>query len=387
MNATPLLDPTTLLAEARRETGLSDFDGPPIGEPLERLTKSLRTEARLTEAGAQMWNARLLNTLVTRLRAREWFVRHPEILNEVLPPAIVILGLARTGTTLLQRLLAADSRMYSGAWWEVRFPVPAADDISGEKRKAAARAEVAAILEHQPGLAAIHPWDAMGADEDILLLDQTLLSTTAESLAHVPGYREWIHTQDLRPAYRYLVRLLQFLQWQKKQRGESGERWVLKAPIHLGYVDVLAEVLPGVTFVQTHRDPLATIPSFASFIHELWASGSDSADRQEAGRQWCETLELHLNRCMALREQLGDNRFIDVDFRDTVKNPIGVVERIYERIGLPMTSQARAEIEAYRARHPREARPKHDYTLEQFGFTQSDLERRFKNYREHYLRD
>jgi hypothetical protein len=386
MNADSQLEPRNLIEEARRETGLHKFDEPSIEEPLERLTRALRTEANLNDAGVYMWHARLLNTLVTRLRACNWFECHPEILEERLPQAVVILGLARTGTTLLHRLLAADTRCYTAAWWECRFPVPAPDDIRGEQRIAAAKAEVSAILQAQPELAAIHPWDAMGADEDIMLLDQTLLSTTAESLVCVPSYREWVHAQDLRPAYRYLVRLLQFLQWQKKRRGQvGGERWVLKTPMHLGYVDVIAELMPDTTFVQTHRDPITTMPSFASFVHGLWAGGSDAADAHEAGRQWCATLEEHLNQCLAVRRKLPKEKFVDVDFRDTVSHPIAVVERIYRRIGLPMTELARSQIDAYMKTHPREARPKHEYTLEQFGFKQAELERRFKAYRDTHI--
>ena len=157
MDGDKLLDAKTLLAAARQETGLHEFDGPPIEEPLERLSHALRTEARLTDIGTHVWHTRILGTLVARLRACDWFKRHPEILEEKLPPVIVILGLARTGTTLLHRLIAADRRVYSAAWWECRFPVPALDDIEGTQRIAAAKAEVAAILEAQPGLAAIHP--------------------------------------------------------------------------------------------------------------------------------------------------------------------------------------------------------------------------------------
>jgi hypothetical protein len=371
MSVDKLLDPAELLAAARRETGLSAFDTPPIDEPLDRLTRALRTEAHLNEAGVHTWRARILNTLITRLRASDWFRRHPEILAEQLPPPVVILGLARTGTTLLHRLLATDPRFYAAAWWEVRFPVPAADDIQGEQRIAAAKAEVAGILAAMPELAAIHPWDAMGADEDIMLIDQTLLSTTAESLACVPSYRDWIHAQDLRPAYAYLVQLMKFLQWQKKRRGQVADYWVLKTPMHLGYVEVIAEQMPGATFVQTHRDPLATM-------------GSDSPDPREAARQWSQTLEEHLNHCMDQRERLT-NRFIDVDFRETVGEPERVVERIYRGIGLPMTDSTRAGISAYMSTHPREGRPKHEYTLEEFGFTRAELEQRFRRYREKHI--
>lgn len=386
MTDTSSLDPSRLMSEARAATGLEHLDDPPIDEALQRLTGALRSEANLNAMGVYLWHARLLNTLVTRLRANDWFSRHPEILQEQLPPMVVILGLARTGTTLLHRLLASDSRIYTAAWWECRFPVPAADDIGGEQRKTAAKAEIAAILEAQPDLAAIHPFDALGADEDIMLIDQTLLSTTAESLACIPTYRSWLHAQDLRPAYAYLLKLLRFLQWQKKQRGDpEPQRWVLKTPMHLGYVDVINELMPDAIFVQTHRDPIATIPSFSSFVQGLWAGSSDQVDAHEAARQWSATLEEHLNQCMRVRDTLPKERFIDVDFRDTVNHPMAVVERIYRRIGLPITPMARSQIEAYMASHPREARPKHEYTLEQFGFTREALERRFAAYRARHI--
>jgi Sulfotransferase family len=384
MSIDELLNPQRLLAAARRDSGLDQFDGPPIEEPLERLTHALRTEARLTEVGAQTWHGRILNTLITRLRAREWFHRQPQILSEQLPPPVVILGLARTGTTLLHRLLATDPRFYAAAWWEVRFPVPTADDIQGTQRIAAAKLEVAGILQAMPELAAIHPWDALGADEDIMLIDQTLLSTTAESLACIPSYRSWIHSLDLRPAYGYLLQLMKFLQWQKKQRGQLADYWVLKTPMHLGYVEVIAEMMPGAVFVQTHRDPVTSMPSFASFVHMLWAMGSDAADAREAARQWSDTLEQHLNHCLAQRARLP-NRFIDVDFRETVSAPLQVVERIYQRIGLPMTEPTRAGISAYMATHPREGRPKHEYSLAEFGFTQAELEERFRAYRNQHI--
>ncbi len=385
MNHHVTLESEPLLAAAREATRLSRLDGPDLMEPLTRLTAALRSEAHLNAAGQQMWAERLHGILVTRLRACDWFERHPEILEEQLPPPVVILGLGRTGTTLLQRLLAADERFYSAAWWECRFPVPAPDDMAGDQRKALAQAEVAAILAYRPELAAIHPWDALAADEDILLLDQTLLSTTAECMAFIPSYRDWLIQQDLSPAYRYLERFLKFIQWQKRQRGIQGSRWVLKTPMHLGYIDHLLSVWPEATFVQTHRDPLATIPSFTSFVYSLWAGVSDTASPQEAGQQISGYFERMLNRCLTLREHLAPEKFVDVDFRDTVSQPMQVIERIYKAIDLPLNALARAQIMGYLATHPREGRPTHQYTLEQFGLTSLDLEHRFARYRARHV--
>lgn len=152
MSGEPTLDPDRLIANARAETGLTELDEPDIEVPLRVLTRALREEARLTPGGRYFWSGRLHGILIARLRGRDWVRRHPEILEERVPPPLVILGLSRTGTTLLHRLIAADKRFYSAAWWECRFPVPAPDDMDGAKRIAVAKAEVAAMLEANPDL-------------------------------------------------------------------------------------------------------------------------------------------------------------------------------------------------------------------------------------------
>ncbi len=385
MSTIPLLDPDFILARAHRETGLTALDGPDLETPLRVLCASLQSEARLTTAGVAFWHERLTGILKTRLRTALAFAQHPEILTGKIVAPIIILGLTRTGTTLLQRLLAADTRLLSVAWWESRFPAPLPGDTDGSQRITAARLEIAGMLAAQPDLAAMHPWDATGADEDIMLLDQTLLSGTTEALACVPTYRAWLATQDLRGAYTYLRQLLQFLLWQKQQRGVTGERWLLKTPMHLGYVDLLAELFPDALFVQTHRDPISSVPSYASMVHGLWLGTSPEASPKVAGEHASGYLETLLNRCLAARTARPDLAFVDVDFRQTVSHPLGVVERIYAKAGLPLTAAARAAIVAYSASHPREARPRHDYTLAQFGLEEDDLLERFRAYRERHI--
>jgi hypothetical protein len=381
-----LLDPGCLIAQARAETGLHVFGEPSLAEPLEILAGALQREAGLTEQGLRMWHERLLNFLCGRLRAQHWFTLHPEILTETIGAPLVILGLARTGSTLLHRLFASDARFYSTAWWEGRFPVPTTDDIDGSQRIATAQDEVAAILAANPALKAIHPWDPLGADEDNHLLDLTLMSTTHEAMACVPSYHAWIAEQDLRAAYGYWKKMLQLLQWQKKRRGvAAAQRWVLKTPVHLGYVDIIAGMFPDSVFIQTHRDPLSTIPSYASMVYSLWLGISDAPDAVEAGRQTSATLERNLKRCLEVRSRLPQERFFDVDYRETVRDPTALIERLYRQLELPMTAAARTGIATYLHDNPREQRPPHHYTLAQFGFTEADIKHRFRAYRRQFI--
>ena len=69
-------------------------------------------------------------------------------------------------------------------------------------------------------LFAIHPTYVHEAEEEIVFLADAFLSHIPEASCDVPRYRSWVDTQDFAPAYRWLRRMLQLLQWQKRQRGE-----------------------------------------------------------------------------------------------------------------------------------------------------------------------
>ncbi len=118
------LDGDALAGSRARETGLEDFGDPSFREPMRRLIEALNGEARLNDAGRAYFAERIGNVLITRLRAEDWFRRHPEILEEEIGAPLAIVGLPRTGTTMMHRTIASDHRMYSPLWYEVRYPAP-----------------------------------------------------------------------------------------------------------------------------------------------------------------------------------------------------------------------------------------------------------------------
>jgi hypothetical protein len=386
MDMSTNLEESSILAEARAKAGLQDFGDESFREPLHVLLDALDREARLVDYGRAAQRQRIVDLLVNRLRAEEQFRRHPEILDEQIGAPIVIVGLPRTGTTLLHRTLSQDPRLFSARWFECRYPAPFPGSPlgDGDARIPQAKAEVQAMLDGSPALAAIHPMDAMAADEEILLLEHSFLSTVPESGANVPSYGRWLDAHDQAPAYRYLRKLLQLLQWQKKQTGQRAERWVLKTPHHLGFADLVLREFPGALIVQTHRDPLESIPSLASMITALWVLVAEHVDPKEVARQWSAKMATALRRCLEVRDQHPD-RFVDVWFLDAVKDPVGQARRIYEVAGLAFTPDVEQRMRAFMATNPREGRPPHQYTLEEFGLSPEGIARDFAGYRERFI--
>ena len=91
-----------------------------------------------------------------------------------------------------------------------------------------------------------------------------------------------------------------------------------------------------------------------------------------------------LQRSVAVREQYPD-RFIDVQYEETVGDALGVVRRLYAALGIQLDDYTEQSMTQWLAANRREDRAPHHYTLEQFGFTREGIERDFADYRRGFL--
>jgi hypothetical protein len=381
-------DEAALLAEARQKTGLVEFGDEGFRTPLRELLASL-AKARLNAVGTTVLRASIRRSLTQRLLIEDWFARHPEIADERIEGPIVVVGMMRSGTTLIQRLLSRDPRFYCASGWEIGEPAPRPGTSWDEPdpRITDGEARARRMREFAPELYAIHPTDALEADEEIVFLADAFLSHIPEASCHVPAYRSWIDSQDFTPAYQYLRRMLVFLQWQKRKRGEHRERWVLKTPAHLGYLDTLFSVFPDARVIGMHRGPLEAVPSGASLNYTLWKMYADEVDPTEVGRQWLERMAWSTRRSLAIRDRMPDaaERFIDVWYRDAVSDPLAQVERIYDAVGFELIPAARSAMESWLAADTRDEYPVHRYSAEQFGLSDAGIREAFAEYMARFI--
>ena len=365
------------LAQAKRTLFLDDSFEP----VLDRLLTALNTEASLNDVGAGFHSARLRDLLTNRLRMEAWFEKHPEILDETIERPIVVVGLPRTGTTMLHRTVATDTSLLAPIWYEVRQPVPLADDFElADERIGISEAEVAAMLEAAPELAAIHPMDARAPDEEIMLLEHSFMSTVPECYAHIPQFGNWLYEQDQSAGYDYLYRCLQFLQWQKRKKGQTGTRWLLKTPHHLHYPEYLFKRFPDAAVVQTHRHPIDVIPSYGSMMAALAQPFSDRLNAGALAQDWAAKWAKGLAKTMDYRAAHPEAPYLDLYFIDTVANPETEIRKIYDFAGLELTAEALAEMAHWRTFNERESRPEHHYQLADFGFDAEGIAAQFSKY-------
>ncbi len=384
-DAAPHLDRDLLLEAARQRTGLSDFGDLWFLEPMDAYVAAANAEGKLSPEGLAGQVEGIVKGLAARLRMVEDIRLHPEILDEQVEVAGIILGLPRTGSTIFHRLLASAPGMTALRWFECQNFAPFPGEARGEapQRRAYAQAMIDGWLQLSPELASIHPLDPDAPDEEVIVLGQMFVGTAVEAMTFVPSFAAWLDSYDQSKGHEDLRTILQYLQWQDPAR--RGAKWILKSPTNLPYTEVAARAFPDAALIMTHRDPLEVVPSYVSMEAALYKLNSVHDDKT-VGAFWFPRLAAWMDRFMAARARIGEARFIDIDYRQVAREPLVQAQRVLERIGIPMDERIEAALAEFMAGNKREQRPTHDYSLERFGLDEAAVNEAFAAYRERFIR-
>lgn len=370
-----------LIEAAEKHAGLDDFGGDSFCHGLEVLSTALAEEGELSEVGRHVARGHLLRLLVNRLRIEGCYRRHPEIGEETTPAPIFVLGLPRTGTTALSARLARDPATRSLRAWESSAPTPPPQTSTQDTdpRIERARAEQEAMHAAFPDMKKMYDAAPTDPTECQDLLGMELATHHFSGQYWVPSYTAWLLEHDMTEAYRYHQRTLKLLQWRCPPN-----RWHLKTPVHMLALDALDRVYPDARFIMTHRDPAAVLGSVCALIQVTRSMASDKRDPLRIGREQLELWPLALERAMAFRERVGEARFADVFFTEQLRNPVGVVERAYERLGIPFTEAARRRMAAWAQTHRRGRQGTYTYRLEDYGLDAASVREQFRAYVERF---
>jgi hypothetical protein len=378
----PRLEPEALLAAARRETGLADFGDGSFREGLDVLVGSLEREADLSTLGRLALRAQLVRNLATRLRVVDWAKRHPEVREERIARPWVILGLPRTGTTLLSFLLDLDPLNRSLLAWEADHlvPPPALATAAEDLRIAETAQRLAGSHRLMPWLPAMHPMGATLPTECVTLFMLDFRSLQVETQARVPAYKAWLERADMRPTFALHRLVLQIL-----QSSLPTGRWALKTPQYLWCLPALREAYPDARLVWTHRDPLPVVASVASLNHAFYRTFARRPDPAATGAYWNAHMAEAVARGLAFDAAQGGRDWCHhLRYAELIKDPIGAVEALYAHFGERVTELHRRRMEVWMRDRPQSAFGRHRYDLADFGLRTNALERAYAPYRERF---
>ena len=382
LSAVVPLDETSLLAQACRATGLEDFGDDRWREPFSVLVKALEEEAQLTLMGRLMARNDIILWLSTRLQVTETLKRHPEIQEEKITAPMFIVGLPRSGTSILFELLAQDPDVGVPLMWEALQPCPPPEAASYDSDP---RIEVADRLFTQWGRVApefnsMHEMRGDIPSECGLLMAPTFISDHNASLHQTPSYSIWCAQADFGPVYEYHRTILQILQWKNPRA-----RWLLKAPEHQVHLDTLLQVYPDARIVQTHRDPIKCMASTTSLMGTLYYMRSDQAFNAAMFENIImgEPTALRLEHVMQQREQgvVPEANICDSRYQDLMDDPLACIEGIYRHFDMVLGTPARQRMLDYLASKPKGKFGQHAYEVDESRARDRSL---FRRYQEHY---
>lgn len=369
------LDEESLKEAAMKQTGLSDFGDPYYQEGLQQLLKSAEEDANLHPIGRYTTNDIVTNYLAQRLKLVETRKKAPKIFQQPLHPPLIIIGLARSGTTFLQRMLAMDPANRALPQWLLMRPFPEKqwNGDGPDPRIAKADRAIRMRLPLLHDLDSKHYVRADTPEECIVALGLTFNSLIFPTLLPVYGYGDWymqkVNTTQKYQEYRWLLQVFQSL--------EPEQRLVLKAPAHTGNLETLLAYVPEALVIQTHRDPAACVSSVFSLEHTFHLAVSKEIDIPRMTSTILRIYELWFRRNLVFRED-HPGVIYDVIYDSLVSDPIGTVRCIYEHFKLPWTDSYESLLEDFVSKNPKDKHGKHHYAASDFGWTDTDIAARYQ---------
>ncbi|MEX2256803.1 MAG: sulfotransferase [Acidimicrobiia bacterium] len=370
------LDADELVATASRATGLTDFGPPTWEEPFRRLVDALDTEASLHVLGRLMTRHDLQRHLQTRLRVTQTLRDRPAIADEEVVAPVFITGPARSGTSILQELLAQDPGLRAPLAWELAFPIaPRAGEP--DERVAWAECEFDLWCDVQEEFRAVHELSARLPEECLWLFAPEFDSGFWATCADIPSFMAWRAGTDMEPPYRFHQTMLRVL-----QHGAPARPWVLKSPVHQHRLATLFSVYPDARVIQTHRDPVRVVPSAASTVAAGRWLRSDSVDPLELGASIAFGMGFLLNGVAEQRSSgaLPEDQIADLHHLDLLRDPVAAITGASERLGLPIDDALPDLVTGYLAARPQDKHGTHRYSAADFGLDVDTIRAEFAPY-------
>jgi Sulfotransferase family len=370
-----------VLKLAAQRTGLTEIDSDSWRDCLTIMLDELNSAPAFTPFGRERILTDATGALGRRLQIHDYIQSHPGVLDAPVERPLIVLGMPRTGTTVISYLLDQDPARRSLLHWQCVDPIPPASTecLRSDPRCLALLEEQSKILAMvtQAKVALPHWEDADGPTEDMFIHNQDFKGLSWDSFLSTRRYAEWLLDEaDMSSTYEYQKRYLQVLQ------STAPGTWSLKMPSHSVHIEALLRVFPDARLVWAHRDPYRATGSLANLwkLPKGMTLHADAVDLEAMGRDAMWQMRYHVERPLRARERIGADRFFDMYYHEMMRDPMDVMRRIYDWAGDPLTAETEARMRNWLEAHPQDRFGPNSYSLDQYGLSVEQLEPVFDEY-------
>ena len=374
------LDADKILIKAARQANHSGVFPGQVEEGLRMMVKSITEEGLPSPFGAMAIKKQFESVVYSRLKIEQFLAANPEIEKTEIKEPVFIVGMPRTGTTILHAILYEDPRFRSPLAWECLkpYPVPRPETYHNNDQLREVEKNFRQLFKLVPDFDKKHYMAADTPQECIGINAFDFNSFQTPVMFHMPSYVEWFNNSANKlETMRFHKRFLQYLQ----SGGVKANHWLLKSPVHMMRLPELFEVYPDAKIIITHRHPFKTIPSVASLISPVRSLYSSHEVPKYTAREQTEIWSEYIERFLESLDILNKNdQIVHVKFNDFVTDQISIIKEVYNQFGWELSNEVLDRFKAFLKENPKDKNGAHIYNLEDFDLTEEYIEQKFSRY-------
>jgi len=287
----------------------------------------------------------------------------------------IITGLPRTGSTLLQRLMAEDPDARSPLTFEMESPLPPMShdgDPLGDPRIARSGDALKLLARIAPGflekLAESHLWSATEFEESYIYM---LAHNGVAVMDAANAGEEYVQVQQQGLYHAPVLRYERIFFTMLDAYRPAKSHWVLKAPNYAPAFPWMAKEYEDARIVLTHRNPLVVLPSVCRLM-ESWCiafTRDGFFDKHGFAKIVSEILKPNLSVPLQYRRDNPDRsrRIFDCMYDELFADPIAMVKRIYSWFDLEVTQTFEQRMRTYLDNNRQGKYGRHCYSLQEYG--------------------
>ena len=346
-------------------------------EPLEILINSLNKNNKFNRFGKIAFNHQLKNRLKMRKMLNELHLNNN--FDEPADPIFVI-GLPRSGTSLLFNLLSLDVAHRSPMYWEIMHLMPLTKTKAArQRREFKTNTELKLAKTIIPKLRAIHTIRATTPEECQQIATMNIRSFVYMCMADVPEYIEYLKNTSFDSVFKWHKKFYQALELNGKPT-----RWLLKDPSHIGHMPQILKEYPNAKFIHIHRDPIESVGSFCSLTKNVRLAFSKKISTHGIGETVIDFWNHNLEKGMSDRKSLSNNQIVDIQYSEFIKNPLDHIKNTYMQLNFDMTIATENKIQNYLIKDKQISKPSHNYSLDEYGLNEKIIKSEFRDYMLNY---
>ena len=334
----------------------------------------------------------LLIPLGSALHAVFWLLDYllfPSLWFQPVKQPVFIIGHARSGTTLMHRLMSADDGRFSYfLYWEMFFPSLLQKRIVRWLGKID-RVLLGGFIKHRlvqwddrtfGPYRHMHDMSLWSAEEDCFAMASAFVTQQWSMEAPMMDVIDLFHVDQMDVRRRRWLRHYRGLV--KRQLLLNGGQGIhlSKNPVMSGWVGALLEEFPDARFVIMMRDPAECIPSCLKLVEVNWqGKGWQRQDCQKSLDLLTDISFEHFHHPRRVLAEHPQTPRAVVDYRQLTSAPGDTVRGVYQALGLDIGESYDRWLRAQEEREKRH-QSAFEYSLEEFGLTPERLRTELDNF-------